>query len=134
MGVVDAVPTIVAKKEASIVKSLSATLEAGEQGTKIFVGHDSQLNALNAALGLNWNASPFPVNATLPGSALRFDREGRHVRVSYVYLANFSDDTSTMTVVPAMSGSMSITKLSAAVVDACANPVDSQWQQMTKSD
>jgi hypothetical protein len=41
--------------------------------TKIFVGHDDDLDALAALLGLSWEAVPYPANTTTPGSALRFD-------------------------------------------------------------
>merc|ERR1712216_580014 len=53
-------------------------------------GHDSQLNALNSILGMGWESSPWPINATLPGSMLRFDREGDSVAASYWYPSDFS--------------------------------------------
>jgi len=95
-----AVPAISANESASIVKALVDILGENAQGTTVFAGHDSELNGLSAALGLSWDAAPFPVNGTMPGSALRFDREGDKVQVSYVYVSDFSEETGTMTSVP----------------------------------
>lgn len=97
--VMDSVPEIVARSQASIVAALSAALaDPGKNSdvTRIFVGHDTQLNALSGALGLTWNPDPFPVNATLPGSALRFDSDGSRVTMSYLFPANYSDDGDAM--------------------------------------
>jgi hypothetical protein len=41
--------------------------------TLILVGHDGDLDALAVMFGLSWHTSPFPPNATTPGSAIRFD-------------------------------------------------------------
>eukprot|EP00747_Dinoflagellata_sp_TGD_P209731 gnl/TRDRNA2_/TRDRNA2_83107_c0_seq1.p1 gnl/TRDRNA2_/TRDRNA2_83107_c0~~gnl/TRDRNA2_/TRDRNA2_83107_c0_seq1.p1 ORF type:complete len:419 (-),score=68.68 gnl/TRDRNA2_/TRDRNA2_83107_c0_seq1:58-1314(-) len=97
--VVCAAPEIVATSQASISRAILAALEA-EKGTTVFVGHDTQLNALSGALNLAWNAHPFPANATLPGSVLRFEREGDTIRASYFFVTNFSDSTGSMTTVP----------------------------------
>ena len=61
--------------------------EAETDGTLILVGHDSDLDGLGVMFGLEWNPAPFPANATVPNSALRFDfdDESNDVSVSYLY-------------------------------------------------
>ena len=39
--------------------------------------------------GLSWIPTPWPPNATMPASALRFDRVGKEVKISYIYVAWF---------------------------------------------
>lgn len=54
--------------------------------TTLIVGHDTDLDALAALLGLTWGASPFPENSTTPGSALRFDIDSNGmVKLSMAY-------------------------------------------------
>lgn len=79
---------IVAPMAASILR----VLEAGEQGTTAFVGHDTNQGGLSSALGLHWDASPWPMDVTLPGAYLRFDREegSDEVSLSYVFPDDFS--------------------------------------------
>eukprot|EP00971_Amphidinium_carterae_P287818 5713715-Amphidinium_carterae.2 len=77
-------------------------MEAAKAGTTIFIGHDTQLNALSGGLGLTWDPSPLPVNATLPGSFLRFTRSGEDVAVTYSFHANFSQVDEPVTTVPAV--------------------------------
>ena len=107
--VMDASPMLTSRTMASIAGSVSAALK-GRSGatpnvTRIFVGHDSELNGLNAILGLTWKPTKFPVNATLPGSMLRFDTDGTTVTISYLHPTNFShtgDMMGSMTSVPAV--------------------------------
>lgn len=86
---------VVAKEQASIVSAVMKTLADG-RGTMVYAGHDTQMNALQGLLGLTWRPSPWPDNPTMPGSALRFDREGDTVSVSYVYVKNYSETTGAM--------------------------------------
>jgi len=75
-------------KASSIAWAILDALEAGEQGTTAFVGHDTQQGGLNGALGISWDPSPWPINATTPGSALRFDKDGDSDTVSVSYVFN----------------------------------------------
>eukprot|EP00929_Paragymnodinium_shiwhaense_P040975 TRINITY_DN21317_c0_g2_i1.p1 TRINITY_DN21317_c0_g2~~TRINITY_DN21317_c0_g2_i1.p1 ORF type:complete len:399 (+),score=68.85 TRINITY_DN21317_c0_g2_i1:85-1281(+) len=133
--VVDATPSVVANQEASIVRNVAEALD--KAGTTIFVGHDSQLNALSAAFGIRWDASPFPINATLPGSLLRFDKRGDDVTASYSFVSNFSEASGSMTTVPAGPGEKptGLTTLSALKASAqanskaeCANPLPTRFE------
>jgi len=78
----------------------------------VFSGRDTQLNALGAGLGLSWAPEPFPVNATLPNSALRFELEGDEIQVDYLFLANISDTSGAMVSVPATFGSTGSNRIS----------------------
>jgi len=119
-------PELIFRSQAGISRAVLAVLDAEAEGTEIFVGHDTQLNALNAALGLSWEPTPFPINATLPGSALRFDRQGDTVEISYVYPSSVSDSTGAMSSVPAGPGKLSIAEMRALVEKgsdgACSPP------------
>jgi len=99
--VTSAAPPIVRREQAPILRTVLSLLEASAAGTTIFVGHDTQLNALSGGIGLTWDPSPFPLNATLPGSFLRFTRSGDDVEVTYSYHANFSSVEAPMRTVPA---------------------------------
>jgi len=127
--VVDAVPRVVAKSEASILNNVRETLLAGQAGTTVFVGHESQLSAFNA-VGVSWDAAPFPVNATLPSSVLRLELDGGFVTGSYLFVSNFTDETGDMTAVPARFGideRVPIARfadvLASGSEDSCANPL-----------
>jgi len=87
---------------ASTIRSVASRLAEAEAGTTLYVGHDSDIMMLNGALGLSWNAQPFPVNTTLPGGMLRFDREGDTITSSYMYVVNFSSTDGVMLSVPAL--------------------------------
>jgi len=76
---------------ASMARAVLGRLTEGAEGTHIFVGHDSDLMLLNLVLDIIWDAYPFPVNATLPGSMLRFDRDGDTVTANYVYPQDFGE-------------------------------------------
>lgn len=118
---------------ASIARDLLAVLDAAEGGTTIFVGHDTQQNGLNAILDLGWDASPLPVNATIPGSFLRFDLTEDTVSATYHFIANFSREDGEMTNALASFGqawgnSVPLSELRNRVESnsnvACANPWD----------
>jgi hypothetical protein len=134
--IMDSTPRIVAREQASIIRAVAEALNgpAGKSGgTRIFVGHDTQLNALSGALGLTWSPGSYPVNATIPGSALRFDSDGDSISVSYLVPANFShegDAMGSMKSVPATffeSGTNAVSVqsfqrlVSEGSVPACAN-------------
>lgn len=114
----------------SMAAEIADRLRAGEPGTTLYVGHDQDLMVLGGLLGLEWDAAPFPVNVTLPGSMLRFDRKGNEVSVSYAFVEDPRDDSGAMRSVPAnfvSSGknSMSLSDIDDLLddnsVDACAN-------------
>lgn len=65
-----------------------STLGGGAGGTRVLVGHDSELDALASIFGLEWLTPPFPRNATTPGSGIRFDLSSEgEVSVSLHYQA-----------------------------------------------
>eukprot|EP00448_Togula_jolla_P015449 CAMPEP_0170579544 /NCGR_PEP_ID=MMETSP0224-20130122/6039_1 /TAXON_ID=285029 /ORGANISM="Togula jolla, Strain CCCM 725" /LENGTH=304 /DNA_ID=CAMNT_0010902573 /DNA_START=175 /DNA_END=1087 /DNA_ORIENTATION=+ len=101
MRVEEGPPKILRKAQATMIRSVLAVLEAEDTGTEVFMGHDTQLIALAGALDLTWNPSPYPTDAMLPGSALRFDLRGDMVDISYVYPSSLRDDDGTMSSVPA---------------------------------
>jgi len=105
-----AAPKLLKRKQPAIMRSVLSALEA-DDGTEIFMGHDTQLVALAAALDLSWDPHPYHSNATLPGSALRFDRRGDDVEISYIYPDNFLDDHGAMGSVSASTSSISFSKL-----------------------
>lgn len=96
--VYNAVPPLEARLQASISHWVLKGLE--RPGTTVFAGHDTTLNALQAILGLSWIPTPWPPNATMPASALRFDRVGKEVNISYIYVQNYSEETGVMATVP----------------------------------
>ncbi|CAK0836650.1 unnamed protein product, partial [Prorocentrum cordatum] len=76
---------------------IRATLESlDKEGTTIFVGHDSDMMMLKGALGLEWDTAPYPLNVTLPGSMLRFIRDGDQVSASYAYVGDFNSTAGEM--------------------------------------
>ncbi|CAJ1394923.1 unnamed protein product [Effrenium voratum] len=88
---------LVARDQASIAFWVLNAL--AEKGTQIFTGHDSQLNALQAIFELYYTPTPWPPQATLPASALRFDRTGSKVTITYHYV-DFAEDSGAMIQVP----------------------------------
>lgn len=96
---------------APLARELSARATERATGTHLYVGHDSNIMMLKGALGLRWEPVPFPANATLPGSMLRFDRTKDVVTASYWYLATFSDVSGTMLRVPAIFSSTSSNRI-----------------------
>jgi len=84
-------PEIQKRRAAPIAAAILRALEAGEQGTTALVGHDTNQGGM-AALGLLWDANPWPAQANLPGSFLRFDRDegSDEVTLSYAFLDDYS--------------------------------------------
>lgn len=82
--------------QATFGRAVLEDLNDSYGGTTIYVGHDTQLSALQGMLGITWQADPFPDDITLPGSILRIDREENVVRAQYIYLDDFSKDGSEM--------------------------------------
>ena len=88
---------------------LDALVDTGSKGTRMFVGHDGDLDGLAAILGLSWHATPYPINSTTPNSGLRFDvyeeNGKKNIRIN-VYYTTFETDDAPVMVVPAnFSGS-----------------------------
>eukprot|EP00927_Polykrikos_kofoidii_P047048 TRINITY_DN4113_c0_g1_i1.p1 TRINITY_DN4113_c0_g1~~TRINITY_DN4113_c0_g1_i1.p1 ORF type:complete len:406 (-),score=53.77 TRINITY_DN4113_c0_g1_i1:109-1326(-) len=73
-----------------------------KRGTNLLVGHDTNLIQLGSLLNLTWPAGPFPTNSALPGSMLRFDRDGDLVTATFMYPADYGSLDGTMTSVPAV--------------------------------
>jgi len=116
---------------ASMARTVLRHLEAAEGGTRLFVGHDSDIMMLKGALGLAWEPAPFPDNATTPGSMLRIVREGDRVTATFFYVRDFSEGTGDMAAVNATfasspSGDISFTELGSLLRTgshaACACP------------
>lgn len=142
----DAVLVIDRTHSASIARAVLESLDKG--GTTIFVGHDSQLDGLKSIMGLGWDASPFPANVTLPGSMLRFQRDGAKVTASYIFVPNFTDDSGDMEIAPAQwalrSGDADASAGEACMADmrqmttakfeaSCANPLP-KWEEHLQPD
>jgi hypothetical protein len=87
---------------ASIARNVLDSVNKAEPGTTLFVGHDNNIMNMLGALELSWTPTPFPQNATLPGSMLRFDLEGGKVTASYTYVTDFSSEDGAMSTVPAV--------------------------------
>jgi hypothetical protein len=117
---------------ASITKVVADTLRAARGGTYLYVGHDTDITSLNANFGIGWDASPFPVNTTLPGSILRIERDGDEVSASYLHIANFSNMDGAMVEEPALFGDQAkqipfaeLERLAKAnIIPECAVPFD----------
>ena len=71
-GVNDRVFASVARSHTMMTQTIINHLKNGD-GTLVLVGHDADLDALAELFGMEWETTPFPPNATTPGSALRFD-------------------------------------------------------------
>ena len=85
-GVADRTLPIAAYYHSYIATEILDFLEHGS-GTLVLVGHDTQQDALAELFGISWTTSPFPPNATTPGSALRLDMldDGSTVAASVHY-------------------------------------------------
>merc|ERR1712050_231150 len=120
---------LVKSSQASIAWAILQVLEARKSGTTLFAGHDLQIGGLGSALGLSWDPTPFPMDATLPGSALRFDLEDDTVTASYVFLENFTKGGDMRSVpanlLGAEDGKMSLKHLRSLIetsfIPGCAN-------------
>lgn len=103
---------------AMMARGVLADLNDGTDGTKIYVGHDTDIAALSTIFGISWDASPWAKKTTLPGSILRFDlnRADASVRSTYNYVASFRDTEGRMTTAPADFGLGSGNKASFGMV------------------
>jgi len=86
-----AFPPIYQWQGATIIRDIVARFKKAEEGTTLYVGHDTDITMIAGAFGLSWTAPPFAENATLPGSMLRFDLESDTVSASYHYVGSFDD-------------------------------------------
>ena len=93
----NAVPELVARDQASIPYWVLNALE--QQGTQLFAGHDTTLNALQSIFELYYTPTPWPPQATMPASALRFDRRGHEVTITYLYV-DYAEASGAMIQVP----------------------------------
>ena len=94
-GVQDRAQEVVAYDHSYMAAEIVNTLKGGfEEGTRVMVGHDGDLDALAVLFGLEWVTPPFPTNATTPGSALRFDvDENDDVKLTVYYQVFDGSDT-----------------------------------------
>jgi hypothetical protein len=97
---------------ASLARAILRDVSAAEGGTTLYVGHDTDLMVLKGMLGLLWTPAPFPSNATIPGSMLRFVREGDRVRATLFYVKTFSDTSGEMLSVDAAFSTTSSAEIS----------------------
>lgn len=132
-GSVHSLPQLLRTTQSSIFHAVLSALAGGTDGTTVFTGHDTQLNALNGALDLTWRPNPYPENATLPNSAIHFRRVGDEVTVEYLFIDDISSDDGDVRAVPAVGPSTESTlsfaqlaeALAAAGDPACSNPFGS---------
>jgi hypothetical protein len=101
------VPEIVRRSHSFMAKRILDLLGNGEgdgegEGTTIIVGHDTDMDAIGALFGMSWSSSPWPADASTPGSAVRFDLEadGKTVQASLVFQV-FDGPSPPMRTVPA---------------------------------
>merc|ERR1712113_604179 len=115
---------------ASMHRAVLKNLTEHRGGTTVYVGHDSDIMMLKGALDLTWDPEPYARNATLPGSMLRFVRDGDQVTASYIYVHNFSNANGHMQSVDARFVSSSsanlpvpafVELLKAGSIEECAN-------------
>jgi hypothetical protein len=82
---------IVQYTESNLLAHVINALDGTDNGTTIFVGHDTDMDAMATFFNLQWVAPPYTTNHTAPGSAVRFDLIGSSsmatpmVSVSFVY-------------------------------------------------
>ena len=88
-GVNDKVFPVVSRSHSMMSNVIVNHLKSGT-GTLILVGHDGDLDALGEMFGLEWETSPFPKNASTPGSALRFDASASSSIAASVHYQNFN--------------------------------------------
>jgi hypothetical protein len=72
-------------------------------GSSIFVGHDSDLDAISTFFNLQWNSGRLPVNYTAPGAVLIFrvpahDSDANATVVAGVFTPDFEKRNGEMTV------------------------------------
>jgi len=97
-GVMDRALPVVAYYHTYVTNEIMSFLSSGS-GTLVLVGHDTELDALAEIFGLSWSTSPFPPNATTPGSALRFDvQEDQTSIAASIHYQAFDGTTAVQTV------------------------------------
>lgn len=99
-------PFDAARRGAGMPWAILEALQDRTNGTQIFVGHDTDLVTLSRIFGLRWEADPWGVNASLPGSFLRFDFDPNtsSVTATYNYVASFATAAGSISIVPADFG------------------------------
>lgn len=107
---------------AHMLGDLTASADA-DYGVSMYVGHDTNLDGLNVLLGLQWDASPYPENATPPGGMLRLTLSEGKVRAAFLY-TTFESTDGNMTEVPARFGGVSDTMDLDEFVDSARQTVD----------
>ena len=99
-------------EQANLMAHITMELEATSNGSTIFVGHDTNLDAVKVLLGMTWNAGPYGVDATPPGSFVRFNMLGimqgpspvyGNVTIDFCYTL-FDTTNGNLTCVPATFG------------------------------
>ena len=101
-------PKVAKRRHSNLLNAIiDALSNTNEKGTRLFVGHDGDLDGMAAILGLAWESTPFAANATTPQSGLRFDlfddpTDGnvQKIRITLYYTTFDTDDAKVM-VVPA---------------------------------
>ena len=87
---------------------------------QFYVGHDSQMWGLAGTLALRWQAAGLPLLPTLPGSMIRFDRDGDTVTVTYHYPL-FTDNSGVLYSTPANLGAVGGNQLSFSQLQSIAS-------------
>jgi hypothetical protein len=130
-GINDRVLASVARSHTMMTETIMNFLENGD-GTLVLVGHDADLDALAELFGMEWQTSPFPANATTPGSALRFDvMQGGNVEASVHYQAYQAGSPSKVLQVPA-NYMWSVDKSSTASLSSIKSWVEPRYDPACK--
>ena len=99
-------PVLAAQGRSNLLSHFMAALEdSSTKGTRMYVGHDSDLDGIASMLDLTWASPPFATNATTPGSALRFDMFHGDANIQMIrvnlYYTTFESNAAVVRSVPA---------------------------------
>ena len=108
---------LVSKKACGVLSMITMLLGKPMQKYAIFVGHDSDLDALAHFFQITWKAPPFPAwKPTPPGSSLSFTSLGDSTAlVHFTYQVFDSSDDPDVKVVPTLPGRVSLFKVKAFI-------------------
>ncbi|CAE7838113.1 ANKRD17 [Symbiodinium sp. CCMP2592] len=108
---------LVSKKACGVLSMITMLLGKPRQKYAIFVGHDSDLDALAHFFQITWKAPPFPAwKPTPPGSSLSFTSLGDGTAlVHFTYQVFDSSNDPEVKVVPTLPGRVSLFKIKAFI-------------------
>ena len=98
-GINDRVLPLVSRSHSMMTDAITNFLSnSSVTGTLVLVGHDADLDALAELFGMSWHTTPFPKNATTPGSALRFDLDTNNNVAASVQYQDYNGSSDVLTV------------------------------------